>query len=86
MASTDPTNIDVPNSPTVLLSNSSAVVGYSYDATNYVLDVWFKGKSQPIYRYYLVYPPVMSQIFDSGSGHGLKLRNLTKGLRYVKLR
>ena len=86
MSSIDPTNLTVPDSPETLLNSSSSVLGYSYDSTNYVLDVWFKGKSQPIYRYYLFYPPMLSQVFDNGSGFGLKLRNATKGLRYIKLR
>jgi len=87
MSSTDPTNLVVPDQPKTLLSNSSSVLGYSYDSTNYVLDVWYKSKrGGSIYRYYLFYPPALSQVFDSGSGFGLKLRNAVKGLRYIKLR
>lgn len=88
MSFTDPTtNIVVPDKPANLVSSSS-IMGYSYDDVNYILDVWYHSKSgkQSLYRYFLVYPVTLAQVFNSGSGLGLKARNTLKAFRYQKLR
>jgi len=84
----DPTtNITVPQKPDTLVSSSS-ISGYSYDSKQYILDVWFKSSKgkETIYRYFLIYPTMFAQIFNSGAGIGKKAQKTLKGLRYMKLR
>lgn len=76
---------NIPDKPQNLI-NSKSIVGYSYDANAYVLDVFYQGRKQSIYRYFMVYPPVMSQIFDSSGSMGSKAYNLLKEYRSTKLR
>jgi hypothetical protein len=88
MVNIDPDQFDVsqvPSQPAVLV-DSSAIIGYAYDANSYVLDVFYKGKNQSIYRYYNVFPPVVSDVFDSAGSIGLKARNSLKGYRSQKLK
>lgn len=78
-------NQSIPDKPDVLV-NSSSIIGYTYDATNYVLTLWYRSKRPSIYRFYNVFPPMLSDIFVSGAGIGSKARNTLKGLMYQKLR
>jgi hypothetical protein len=77
----------IPQQPNVLV-NSSSVVGYSYDNTNYILDVWYKNSkgADSIYRYFMVYPNIVSSIFDSGGSYGKNAKANLKGLMFNKLR
>jgi len=76
---------NLPDKPKTLI-RSSSVIGYSYDPFSYQLDVWYRFKhGNSLYRYFLVYPPMISQIFDSGPSVGKKARQMLKGLRYIKL-
>ena len=87
MSTLDPSALStsVPDKPQVLV-NSTSIMGYSYDASNYVLHIWYKGVKQPIYRYLMVYPTTVAQIFSTGPSIGIKARNILKTLPRLKLR
>lgn len=82
--SNDVTASSLPSSPKVLV-DSSSIQGYSYDAQSYVLDVWYKS-SRSLYRYFNVFPPVVSQVFDSGANIGKKAHETLRQYKYTKLR
>ena len=80
------TNISqIPTSPQTLVQ-SSMVVGYSYDSTSYTLDVWFAGPKASVYRYYLVYPNIVSQMFDNGGSIGRNVLSNLKSNQKIKLK
>jgi hypothetical protein len=79
-------NLNIPERPQTLV-NSSSVVGYTYLEKEYSLLIWFKGPKQSIYLYRLVYPPMFSQVFSSGSQIGKKVHKVLGQHPYrVKLR
>ncbi len=69
---------DTNNSPASLV-NSSAIIGYTYDAEGYELTVYYKGKSQAVRVFKDVMPPEVSDIFDSGGSIGKKAFLKLKG-------
>lgn len=80
------TQLNIPAKPEILTSGSTSIEGYSYDASDFVLDVWFRGRRRSIYRFFLVYPVTVTQIFNSGPSVGLKARKILGGYRKVRLK
>jgi len=76
----------IPDQPQTLVTGSSSILGYSYDSTNMTLDVFYKGKSNSIYRYFYVYPNVVSQIFDLPQSVGKAAQQGLKGLQHQRLK
>jgi hypothetical protein len=77
---------NIPAQPDILITNSSSILGYSYDPKAYVLTVWYKGKSGSIYQFFNVFPNAISEIFDSPYSVGKKLKENIKGLMFQKLK
>ncbi len=73
----DSSNTDQ-SSPSTLV-NSSAIIGYTYDAEGYELTVYYKGKSQAVRVFKDIMPPEVSDIFDSGGSIGKKAIKMLKG-------
>ena len=85
----DPTtNQHIPDKPENLV-NSSSIVGYTYHDSGpleYTLDVWYTGrKGVSLYRYFMIFPVQMAQIFNEGGSVGLKARNSLKGNLHQRL-
>jgi hypothetical protein len=68
------------------LVQSGSIIGYSYDSNSYILDVFYKGRNQAIHRYNNVFPPVISQIFDSSGSIGRKAQLLLKDYESSKVK
>lgn len=69
-----------------VLTASSVIQGYTYDASSYQLVVWFKGKKKSVYRYYNVFPGAVSDVFDRGGSIGSNASKMLKGYQKQKLR
>lgn len=76
----------LPEEPKILITNSSSVAGYSYDAQAYVLTVFYKGKGSAVYQFFNCYPGVVSQIFDQPNKIGKELKEQVKGLMFKKIK
>ncbi len=61
--------------------NSSLIAAYGYDSTNYVLLVRFKSeKANRLHQYSPVYPPTVSEVFDTPGSIGSKfIKQIQRG-------
>ncbi len=71
------------DSPQTLVTNSSSITGYSYDAQGLALTMYYKTGS--VYEFHNVNPGIVSSIFDVSGSVGSKASKLLKGLKYKKL-
>ena len=67
------------------LVSSSTLQSYDYDDKTYTLTVTYKSNGHK-WNYFLVYPNLIAQIFESGGSIGSKFHSMIKSQGYRAVR